>query len=156
MNDTSDNKGGYVAKKEDIVAGLKDLLETDTTRTKMGKIWEVYAEIVALQQAGVSIKNIETRLNERGFDLQPGNLTSYLYQIRKKKGIEKAVAVAPAPGVPRVKKVKTPPAGGAVQAVTPGAKQAMAAIVEKKKVDNPLTKPVGFEYKGTRDEKDMF
>lgn len=101
-------------KKEDIVAGLKDLLETDTTRTKMGKIREVYAEIVALQQAGVSIKNIETRLNERGFDLQPGNLTSYLYQIRKKKGIEKAEAVAPAPGMPRVKKAKTLPAGGAV------------------------------------------
>lgn len=89
-----------MAKKEDIVADLKNLLETDTTRTKMGRIWEVYDEIVELQQGGVSMKNIEARLNERGFALKPGNLTSYLCQIRKKKGIEKTVAAKKEPKQP--------------------------------------------------------
>ncbi|CAM3685410.1 hypothetical protein [Polaromonas hydrogenivorans] len=81
-----------MARKEDVVADLKSLLETDTERSKMVQIWEVYKEIVELQQAGIRMKYIEARLNERGFALKPGNLTSYLSQIRKKKGIQKTIA----------------------------------------------------------------
>lgn len=84
-----------MATKEEIVADLRHLLETDQTRTKMGRIWEIYAEIVELQQGGVSMKNIEALLNARGFALKPGNLTSYLCQIRKKKGIEKVDRTGP-------------------------------------------------------------
>ena len=86
-----------MATKEEIVAAFKHLLETDQTRTKMGRIWEIYAEIVELQQGGVSMKNIEALLNARGFALKPGNLTSYLCQIRKKKGIEKVARAGPKP-----------------------------------------------------------
>lgn len=78
-----------MATREDIIAGLKSLLTTDTERSKMVQIGEVYQEIIELQQAGVRMKYIEARLNERGFGLKPGNLTSYLSQIRKKKGIQK-------------------------------------------------------------------
>ena len=51
----------------------------------MGKIWEIYDELLALRQAGVSVSDIEEKLNSKGFNLQPGNLTSYMYQIKKKK-----------------------------------------------------------------------
>jgi hypothetical protein len=100
-----------MAKKEEIVASLKNLLETDTTRSKIGKIWEVFDEIVELQHAGVRMANIEARLNERGFDLKPGNLATYLYQIRKKKGIEKTIT---AKKEPKPKKTKTKPTASPV------------------------------------------
>lgn len=105
-----------MAKKEEIVADLKHLLETDQTRTKMGRIWEIYEEIVELQQGGVSMKNIETLLNARGFALKPGNLTSYLCQIRKKKGIEKIVARHEQK--PKKQPVKTKPSIPEVSTVT--------------------------------------
>lgn len=92
-----------MAKTEDIIAGLKSLLTTDTDRSKMVQIGEVYKEIIELQQAGIRMKYIEARLNERGFDLKPGNLTSYLSQIRKKKGIQKT---RPAQREPNLKKEK--------------------------------------------------
>lgn len=111
-----------MAKKEEIVADLKKLLETDTTRSKMGRIYEVYDEIVELQLAGVSIANIEASLNARGFDLKPGNLTSYLYQIRKKKSADWVPGMPDRrgqskPKAPRAPKVKKPKGGGPA---TPG------------------------------------
>lgn len=88
-----------MAKKDEIVADLKDLLETDNTRSKIGRIWEIYDEIVELQKKGVSMKNIEARLNGRGFALKPGNLSSYLYQIKKK--MEAGKVTAPVEPTPR-------------------------------------------------------
>ncbi|WP_156955113.1 hypothetical protein [Polaromonas glacialis] len=92
-----------MATREDIIAGLKSLLTTDTERSKMIQIGEVYKEIIELQEAGVRMKYIEARLNERGFALKPGNLTSYLSQIRKKKGIQKTRAAQREPNPKKTK-----------------------------------------------------
>jgi hypothetical protein len=100
--------GGCVATKEDTIAGLKSLLTTDTDRSKMVQIGEVYKEIIELQQAGVRMKYIEARLNERGFGLKPGNLTSYLSQIRKKKGIQKVRTTQRQPNFIKAKQFNAP------------------------------------------------
>ena len=80
-----------MTKKAEIVADLKTLLEAGA-RTKMGKIWEIYDELLELRQAGVSVSDIEAKLNSRGFNLKPGNLTSYMHQIKKKKNTLGAVS----------------------------------------------------------------
>lgn len=80
-----------MTKKAEIVADLKTLLEAGA-RTKMGKVWEIYDELLELRQAGVSVSDIEAKLNSRGFNLKPGNLTSYMYQIKKKKNTLGAVS----------------------------------------------------------------
>ena len=73
-----------MAKKSEVIADLNTLLES-SPRTRMGKIWEIYDELLALRRSGVSVADIEAKLNSMGFNLQPGNLTSYMYQIKKKK-----------------------------------------------------------------------
>nr|WP_181726140.1 hypothetical protein [Polaromonas sp.] len=100
--------GGCVATREDTVTGLKSLLTTNTDRSKMVQIGEVYKEIIELQQAGVRLKYIEARLNERGFGLKPGNLTSYLSQIRKKKGIKKIRVTQREPNLKKTKQCSPP------------------------------------------------
>lgn len=72
-----------MAKKEEVIADLDNLL--NTKRSKMGRIWEIYDELVSLRQSGVRVSVIEEKLNALGFDLKPGNLTSYMHQIKKKK-----------------------------------------------------------------------
>jgi hypothetical protein len=118
-----------MAKKEEIVADLKELLETDPNRSKVGRIWEVYDEIMELKLGGVSMKNIEERLNARGFGLKPGNLASYLYQIRKKK---KGVVAS-------------------VEPTQSGAKQEKPARVQRKGKKGPAT-PDSLDEKKTNME----
>ena len=76
----------------------------------MGKIWEIYDELLALRQSGVSVSDIEAKLNSRGFNLKPGNLTSYMYQIKKKKERENTSVTVKEPKSPKLPKAPKAPA----------------------------------------------
>ena len=95
-----------MTKKAEIVADLKTLLEAGA-RTKMGKVWEVYDELLELRQSGVSVSDIEAKLNSRGFNLKPGNLTSYMYQIKKKKERENTSITTVLPAATSPKKISS-------------------------------------------------
>ena len=101
--------GAHMTKKAEIVADLKTLLEAGA-RTKMGKVWEVYDELLELRQSGVSVSDIEAKLNSRGFNLKPGNLTSYMYQIKKKKERENTSVTIKEPKSPKLPKAPKAPA----------------------------------------------
>lgn len=102
-----------MAKKSEVIADLNTLLES-SPRTRMGKIWEIYDELLALRQSGVSVSDIEAKLNSMGFNLQPGNLTSYMYQIKKKKERENTsiTTVLPVAASPKKPSSKKPRKGG--------------------------------------------
>ncbi len=99
-----------MAKKEAVLAKLDEVLEADTTRTKKGRIWPLYDKIVEMKKSGMSVTNIEAHLNKLVFTngesdkLKPGSLTSYLYQIRKERGIEKVAPVERPPKNPKRRK----------------------------------------------------
>lgn len=143
-----------MAKKEDIVADLKELMETDPNRSKVGRIWEVYDEIMELKLGGVSMKNIEERLNARGFGLKPGNLASYLYQIRqKKKGVVAPVGPTRSEGVEQ-----TTPGKGKKGPATPDLLDE-ATPNEKERYEYNgafLERPAGLTSSGWSDMKALF
>ncbi len=98
-----------MARKAEVIADLNTLLDS-SPRTRMGKIWEIYDELLALRQSGVSVSDIEAKLNSRGFNLKPGNLTSYMYQIKKKKERENTSVTVKEPKSPKLPKAPKAPA----------------------------------------------
>lgn len=113
---------------------LRALAVSDKARSETARLRDVVGEVEAALSAGVSRAAVLAALHAQGFTMTPKSFESALYRLRKKRQEGGTKQVPP----------------------TPGAKPATAKAGETKKVDNPLTKPVGFEYKGTRDEKDMF
>lgn len=146
-----------MTKKAEIVADLKTLLEAGA-RTKMGKVWEVYDELLELRQSGVSVSDIEAKLNSRGFNLKPGNLTSYMHQIKKKKERENTsiTTVLPAATSPKKISSKKPRKGTSIteslaEKPGPGANsnQTPQTVKERQMEES---KRIAAEYSGTAND----
>lgn len=84
-----------MSRKDDIITELKSSFDADTTRSKIGRVREIYDVIAELKDGGMSLKNIVEILNKPDFNLglDAPTLASYLYMIRKKKGLDRVVVV---------------------------------------------------------------
>ena len=84
MNDS----GTHRNNREQLVNDLLESLLNNASRTKKGRIFEIYETIIELQTKGVSIAKIEKCLNAVCFvddPLAKGSLKTYLSRIRKEK-----------------------------------------------------------------------
>ena len=85
-------------KQEQLVGDSLESLLNDATRTKKGRIFELYETIIGFRTKGVSIAKIENCLNEVCFaddNLAKGSLKTYLTRIRKEKEKKRANGTAP-------------------------------------------------------------
>lgn len=103
-----------MSRKDDIINELKSSFDADTTRSKIGRVREIYDVIAELKDGGMSLKNIVEILNKPDFDLglDAPTLASYLYMIRKKKGFDRVVAVQQATPQEALKAAKPKPKKG--------------------------------------------
>lgn len=146
--------------KDSITDALLALANQMANRSKIAQLREVFAHIEVAQRAGVKNAKIVETLNEQGFDLTVKAFEMMLHRIRKRHGAKHE----PSTETPSSADTSLNPQKGVNhphlinQQITsaPSLRRAPATTRETKKADDPLTKPVGFEYKGTRDEKDMF
>jgi hypothetical protein len=80
-----------MARKDEIIADLKEFYDSDTTRTKIGRVREIYDVIEELRDGGMSLSNILEILNKKGFELKLQTLTSYLHTIKNERGAERRI-----------------------------------------------------------------
>ena len=84
VNDSGTNRNN----REQLVNDLFESLRNNASRTKRGRIFEIYETIIELRTKGVSIAKIEKCLNAVCFvddNLAKGSLKTYLSRIRKEK-----------------------------------------------------------------------
>lgn len=123
-------------QKNSVVDALRALAAGEKSRSETARLRDVFNDVEAALSAGVSRAAILETLHSQGFTMTLKSFESAIYRIRKQ----------------REKK------GGGLHNTT-GAKPATTATVtveQKKKEDDPLTKPAGFDFQGTRDDKDLF
>lgn len=77
-----------VAKSEVIVGELQKVFDTDQSRTKMGRLREMFDAIEKKREGGMSLEKIRLVLEENGFVIRLPTLTQYLHRIRQERGLE--------------------------------------------------------------------
>jgi hypothetical protein len=118
-------------KWKQLVNDSLESLLNDATRTKRGRIFELYETIIGFRTKGVSIAKIENCLNEVCFaddNLAKGSLKTYLTRIRKEK--EKKRANGTAPVTPAVSVVALVPVAAVAAVAAVVADVASAEVVE--------------------------
>lgn len=120
-------------QKNSVVDALRALATGEKARSETARLRDVFNDVEAALSAGVSRAAILETLHSQGFTMTLKSFESAIYRIRKQ----------------REKK------GGGLHNTT-DAKSATATTEQKKKEDDPLTKPAGFDFKGTRDDNDLF
>jgi len=120
-------------QKNSVIDALRALATGEKARSETARLRDVFNDVEAALSAGVSRAAILETLHSQGFTMTLKSFESAIYRIRQ-----------------REKK------GGGLHNTT-GTKPATTATAEqKKKATDPLTKPAGFDFKGTRDDKDLF
>jgi len=125
-------------KQEQLVGDSLESLLNDATRTKKGRIFELYETIIGFRTKGVSIAKIENCLNEVCFaddNLAKGSLKTYLTRIRKEK--EKKRANGTAPVTPAVSIVALVPVAPVAASAEVAELAQVAAVVAETKTTPP-------------------
>lgn len=81
-----------MAGKDDLIQGIRLVCASDTKKTTVGRIRDIYDEIETLRMSGSSLATIHEGIVKGGFDLSLNALTVALHRIKKER---KAQAVIP-------------------------------------------------------------
>ena len=130
--------------QEQLVGDSLESLLNDATRTKKGRIFELYETIIGFRTKGVSIAKIENCLNEVCFaddNLAKGSLKTYLTRIRKEKENKRTNGTSPV--TPAVSVVALAPAAHAAPVISVAASAEVAELAQVAAVvaENKTTPP---------------
>lgn len=146
--------------KDSITDALLALANEMTNRSKIAQLREVFAHIEVAQRAGVKNAKIVETLNDQGFDLTVKSFEMMLHRIRVRHRAKHEISTEPpssaGTSLRPQKGVNHPHLLNKQLTTTPSLRPTPASAEATKQTENQLTRPVGFEYKGTRDEKDIF
>lgn len=129
-----------VAKSEVIVGELQKVFDTDQSRTKMGRLREMFDAIEKKRDGGMSLEKIRLVLEENGFVIRLPTLTQYLHRIRQERGLESVSDQGPvAESKPKPERPKGPkaarPGKGKDQDKSPASPDLMDKEPEKPEAD---------------------
>lgn len=81
-----------LAGKDDLIQGIRLVCASDTKKTTIGRIRDIYDEIETLRMSGSSLATIHEGIVKGGFDLTLNALTVALHRIKSER---KSQAVIP-------------------------------------------------------------